>query len=143
MILLDTNVLIYASQPDSPFHAWARDVIVSAVANEGAALNAVSLTELCVGDGSPANVAERVRKWGIALLDVPSAAAEECAEAYRHYRGRRFRDIDRPAPTMPLPDFFIGAHAKIMGWELATTDEGRFRTYFPSVMLVMPGDSAS
>jgi hypothetical protein len=23
---------------------------------------------------------------------------------------------------MPLPDFFIGAHAKIMGWDLATAD---------------------
>jgi len=39
---------------------------------------------------------------------------------------------------MPLPDFFIGAHAQIMGWQLATADEGRFQTYFPSVALMMP-----
>jgi predicted nucleic acid-binding protein len=37
-----------------------------------------------------------------------------------------------------LPDFFIGAHAQIMGWPLATADEGRFRTYFPSVILRTP-----
>lgn len=46
--------------------------------------------------------------------------------------------FDTPVPTMPLPDFFIGAHAKIMGWDLATADQGRFHTYFPSVALKMP-----
>ena len=32
MILLDTNVLIYAFDLDSPFCQWARETIVSAVA---------------------------------------------------------------------------------------------------------------
>jgi hypothetical protein len=32
----------------------------------------------------------------------------------------------------------IGAHAKIMGWELVTADQGRFHTYFPSIALKMP-----
>jgi predicted nucleic acid-binding protein len=39
---------------------------------------------------------------------------------------------------MPLPDFFIGAHAEVMGWPPATADEGRFRTSFPSVTLETP-----
>jgi hypothetical protein len=39
---------------------------------------------------------------------------------------------------MPLPDFFIGAHALIMGWELATADQGRFQVCFPTVKLKMP-----
>jgi predicted nucleic acid-binding protein len=136
MILLDTNVLIYAFDPDSPFFEWARETIADAVAGDGAAIDAVSLAEICVGDADPATVADRVRGWGVDVVDVPVSAAEGCARAYQQYRKRR--TSGSKAPAMPLPDFFIGAHALIMGWPLATADRGRFATYFPSVSLKMP-----
>lgn len=138
MILLDTNVLIYASDPNSPFCTWARNTIAEAVAGDGAAINAVVLAELCVGDADPLTVADQVRGWGVAVLDVPAAAAGVCAEAYRQFRERRLAESGQPAPTTPLPDFFIGAHALIMGWELATADQGRFKACFPTVPLKMP-----
>lgn len=138
MILLDTNVLIYASTEQSPFLEWARRTIAAGVAEDGAAVNAVSLAEICVGDIEPEFVADRLRSWGIALLDVPAAAAEPCAKAYLEYRDRRRSESGRDAPSLPLPDFFIGAHAQVMGWPLATADEGRFRTYFPTVTLLTP-----
>ena len=138
MILLDTNVLIYAFDESSPFCRWARDTIAECVAGDGAAINAVSLAEICVGDADPPTVADRVRSWGVEVLDVPAAAADVCAQAYRRYRKRRLSRSGALAPATPLPDFFIGAHAKIMDWELATVDRGRFKTYFPSVSLKTP-----
>jgi len=138
MTLLDTNVLIYAFDAKSPFYGWARKTIVDAVADDGAAINAVSLAEICVGDADPSTVADRIRSWGVEILDVPAAAADICAKAYRQYRKRRKAQSGNPAPAMPLPDFFIGAHAKIMGWRLATADRGRFHTYFPAVVLLEP-----
>lgn len=50
MILLDTNVLIYASTDGSPFLEWARRTIAAGVSADGAAINAISLAEICVGD---------------------------------------------------------------------------------------------
>jgi predicted nucleic acid-binding protein len=138
MILLDTNILVYAFDSDSPFYKWARETIADAVVGGGAAINAVSLAEICVGDADPSTAADRIRSWGVEILDVPAAAADICAKAYLRYRKRRMSQSDIPVPTMPLPDFFIGAHAKIMGWDLATADRGRFRAYFPSVSLKMP-----
>ena len=138
MILLDTNILIYAFDHDSPFCNWAREVIADAVAGEGAAINAVILAEICVGDEDPSTAADRIRTYGIEILDVPVAASDVCAKAYGRYRKLRKSKSDVPVPSMPLPDFFIGAHAKIMGWDLATADQGRFHTYFPSVPLKMP-----
>jgi predicted nucleic acid-binding protein len=138
MILLDTNVLIYASTEGSPWLDWARRTIAEGVSEGGAAINAVSLAEICVSDAEPETVADRIRSWGVTLLDVPTVAAEPCAEAYLRYRKRRRAGSGREAPWMPLPDFFIGAHAQVMGWPLATADEGRFRTYFLAVSLRLP-----
>lgn len=138
MILLDTNVLIYASDEQSKPCRWARRVIAEGVSGDGAAVNAVSVAELCVGDAEPQTVADRIRSWGVAVLDVPAATSEACARAYSAYRMRRKADSGRDAPAVPLPDFFIGAHAQVMGWTLATADEDRFRIYFPAVPLKSP-----
>jgi hypothetical protein len=135
ILLLDTTLLIYASDERSPYFRWARRTIADAVAGEGAAVNAVCLAELCVGDAEPKKVADRIRGWGVEVLDVPAAAAEVSARAYPLYRRRRKRDSGKEAPSVPLPDFFIGSHAQIMGRTLATADQDRFRTYFPKVTL--------
>ena len=140
MTLLDSNVLIYASERGSVHYEWACSTLARAVAVEGAALNAVALAEICVGEADPATAAARIRAWGVELLDVPAAVAEPCAAAYRLYRERRTRQSGRTSPRTPLPDFLIGAHAQVMGWTLATADTNRMRTYFPSVRLISPED---
>jgi hypothetical protein len=138
MILLDTNVLIYAADSASAHRPWARATISEAVAGQGAAINAVCLAEVCVGDLEPQSAADRIRSWGVEILDVPAAAASVCASAYLAYRRRRAEQSGKESPTMPLPDFFIGAHAQIMEWPIATADPTRFRTYFPAVTLETP-----
>lgn len=134
MILLDTNVVIYASAQRGPLRDWAVEVITGSVSTGGSAINAVGLAELAVGAGDPSSIAPNLRSWGIVLLDLPVIASEAAARAYREYRS----NAGKVTPLMPLPDFFIGAHAMVMDWELATADKGRFRTYFPDLRLRMP-----
>ena len=138
MTLLDTNVLIDASDPGADHHDWARRVIARGVSTDGAAVNAVCLAEICVGEEEPGTVVDRIRGWGVEILDVPAAAAEVCAAAHRLYCERRRLQSGKDAPRTPLPDFFVGAHAQIMGWHLATADAARIRAYFPAVRLVAP-----
>jgi len=138
MILLDTNVLVYASDPRSGFHRWACQTITEAVNGDGAAVDAITLAELCVGAAQPEAIPDQIREWGIVVLDVPAAASEVCARAYRKHRTRRKSESGKDSSAIPLPDFFIGAHAQIMGWTLATADAERFKTHFPRVALVMP-----
>jgi hypothetical protein len=52
------------------------------------------------------------------------------------------RSAGRKAPSVPLPDFFIGAHAELMGWKLATRDVERYRIYFPAVELIDPATAS-
>ena len=60
MTLLDTNVLIYASDLGSRYHFWATAVIGDPVSSAGAAVNAVSLAEACVGSRAPEAIAARI-----------------------------------------------------------------------------------
>lgn len=63
---------------------------------------------------------------------LPWPAAFLAGKAFAEYRQRGGRR------RSPLPDFFIGAHAAVTGMQLLTRDESRYRTYFPTVELIVP-----
>ncbi len=138
MILLDTNVWIDAFAPGAPHHAWAAGLVRQGLLGEGIAINPVILAELCVGDCHPDTVWDRLDQLGVTLLDLPARTSWRCAQAYGDYLENR-RQLDAPtAPKMPLPDFFIGAHASLLDLPLATADTKRYRTYYPEVRLITP-----
>jgi predicted nucleic acid-binding protein len=138
MILIDTNVVIDARDASQPDHAWAVKLIEDAASGEGAGVNAVTLAELCAGSPRPEDIAPEIKNLGLEIYDLPAATAQTCGQAYRRYLVARRATGGSPAPKTPLPDFFIGAHAQIMGWKLATRDSDRIAKYFPKVNLMTP-----
>jgi predicted nucleic acid-binding protein len=138
MILLDTNLIIDAHYGVGNDRILAMNLISSAVTDSGAAINCVALAELYAGPRRGEDIEEDMRRAGVAILDVPIATAAICGRAYRRYRLARRRSGGGKAPSLPLPDFFIGAHAELMGWKLATRDVERYRIYFPAVELIEP-----
>lgn len=63
---------------------------------------------------------------------LPWPAAFLAGKAFAEYRQRGGRR------RSPLPDFFIGAHAAVTGMKLLTRDDSRYRTYFPTVEVIVP-----
>jgi hypothetical protein len=120
------------------YHAWSKKQIEDAVITEGGGINVVTLAELCAGAHDPEDVEPEIKRLGITVHDVPAAVAVICGKAYRRYVTARRVSGGSPAPKMPLPDFFIGAQAEIMGWKIATRDQDRFKKYFPKVPLLTP-----
>lgn len=72
------------------------------------------------------------------LLDVydvqcsalPWACATLAAKAFGLYRRRG------GARLLPLPDFFIGAHAAVANLSVLTRDSAGYATYFPRLALM-------
>jgi predicted nucleic acid-binding protein len=136
--LFDTNALIYAFDSASPFHGWAADRLYEALAGSGAAVNPVILAELGVGDHDPATVSLRLEQLGFIFLDLPSAVADRAAEAFGACLLARNKSGVETDRKVPLPDFFIGAHAERLGLPLVSVDTDRYRLYFPEVVLISP-----
>jgi predicted nucleic acid-binding protein len=72
---------------------------------------------------------------GVEIEDNPSPALFLDGTAFREYQARG------GTRTGVLPDFFIGAHAVVEGIGLLTRDARRYRTYFPTIRLIAPGDA--
>ena len=138
MILFDTNVVIDARDQRTAHGVRAAALVAGVVLSGEAAVNAIAFAELCVGQAEGADVESELLAAGFTILDVPFAAAAICGRAYTQYRRSRRRSGGGDAPRTPLPDFFIGAHAELLGWKLATRDTQRYRLYFPKVELIEP-----
>jgi predicted nucleic acid-binding protein len=69
---------------------------------------------------------------GVRLGRFPRAALFLAAKAFSRYGSQG------GVCTGVLADFFIGAHAAVQDCDRLTRDAGRYRSYFPSVRLILP-----
>jgi predicted nucleic acid-binding protein len=138
MTLFDTSVLIDARDADSPWHAWAKEQIAGAVAGDGAAANAIVVSEASVRAVNRDSVPAMLEQFGMTLVPLPVSAAVPAAKAFALYLDRLKKDGKKTESRIPLPDFLIGAHAEAECLKLVTRDPDRVRRYFPKVELIVP-----
>jgi len=116
----------------SPWREWSEAHLAEAVNDGEVAINQVIYAEIAVGFNTRERLERTLQAAGLKRLSLPWASAWLVAQAfgrYRHAGGPR---------TLPLPDFFIGAHAQAAGLALLTRDPARVKTYFPDVSLIAP-----
>jgi predicted nucleic acid-binding protein len=131
--LVDSNVLLDIATDDPIWSAWSQQALADAAADGQLMINALIYAEVSVGfpmiedldDALPADLYLRA--------PLPYEAAFLAGKAFVTYRKRGGEKT--PAP---LPDFYIGAHAAIVGCRLLTRDAKRYRTYFPDVEILAP-----
>jgi predicted nucleic acid-binding protein len=132
MLLIDSNILIDIWQDDPHWSARSMATLHQHAALHELAINLIVLAEISVRFASRTEVENALASLGISLLNIPSEAAFLAGKAFASYRkqgGTR---------TSLLPDFFIGAHAAVLGATLLTRDTRRYSTYFPTVPLITP-----
>lgn len=139
MILLDANVIIDLFDKQSKFNGWAKQVVIDAVTGPGGLINPIALAGSLHQVSDPKLAIQELQSLGLQMIDLPHATAELAAAAYGLYlANRRASGSPPPASKIPLPDFFIGAHAENGNYILATRYPARFQIYFPKVILKTP-----
>jgi hypothetical protein len=132
LILVDTNVLLDVVLDDPGWAGWSMAQLGMAAARGPVLINPVVYAELSVGYSLPEYVDEFLDGAGIVVAEIPRAALFLAGKAFQTYRRRG------GTRTGVLPDFFIGAHAAVVGIPLLTRDPRRHRHHFPKIALLAP-----
>jgi len=132
VILVDTNILLDLVTGDPQWAQWSQQQLDIATARGQVAINDIVYAELSVGYPTIEELDEMIRRAGVINAGIPRPALFLAGKAFRRYR------LAGGVRTGVLPDFFIGAHAVIVGCMLITRDAARYRTYFPGIALIAP-----
>jgi hypothetical protein len=132
MILFDTNVLLDITTADPVWLPWSEKEFRAAAAQGPIPVNPIIYAKLAPAFATAADLDRWLDPAVFLRLPLPYAAGWIAAQAFLKYRR------SGGAKTSPLPDFYIGAHAEVEGLTLVTRDATRYRTYFPSVVLIAP-----
>jgi predicted nucleic acid-binding protein len=131
-VLVDTNVWIDCMDSASPWHEWALDQIQACSEKSPLHVNLIIYTELLVPGPDVTALDELLDVYETQRSPLPWSCAALTAKAFGLYRKRG------GARALPLPDFYIGAHAAVANWSVLTRDSAGYKTYFPRLKILMP-----
>jgi len=134
-ILIDTCVVTDLADPESTWFEWSAETLENLDQNNTMVINPIIYAECSVGFERIEEVEALFNHLGFESKAIPKEALFLAGKAFLQYKKRK------GGKNNVLPDFFIGAHAAVAGYQLITRDKGRFSTYFPSVELIMPDSS--
>ena len=131
-ILVDSNIILDIFLDDPDWADWSESTLAKYSADAKLCINPVVYTEVSIGFERIEELESALDRGGFQMIEIPKEALFLAGKAFLSYRKRK------GTRRSPLPDFYIGAHAAILGLDLITRDIARYQTYFPSVRLISP-----
>jgi predicted nucleic acid-binding protein len=135
VLLVDTNVLLDVVTGDPQWLEWSQRQLKTLALQTRLIINPIVYSELSIGFRRIEEVESILETASVEVKEIPRSALFLAGKVFRTYRTRR------GTKTGVLPDFFIGAHAAVQGLRLLTRDARRYRSYFPDITLITPGDA--
>ena len=132
MILVDTNVLLDVVSEHPQWADWSQQQLEAAALRRRFVINSVIYAELSIGFRRIEEVEAVLERAQIEIEEIPREALFLASKAFQRYKARG------GTRTSVLPDFFIGAHAAVLGIPLLTRDARRYSDYFPKLELLAP-----
>ena len=134
MQLVDTNVLIDVFENDPDWAEWSLQQLRHRSRLTPLAINQVIYAELSIAFSRMEMLDAALATLEMRQLEIPRPALFLAGKAFLRYRQQG------GTKSNVLVDFFIGAHAAVSRLPLLTRDTRRYRTYFPTVELIAPGN---
>ena len=131
-VLVDTNIWVDCIDESSPWHDWATEQLQTCSERSPLHVNLIIYTELLVPGPDIAALDELLGVYNTVRSPLPWVCAALAAAAFGLYRRRG------GLKQVPLPDFFIGAHAAVSNLKVLTRDPAPFKSYFPRLAVVSP-----
>lgn len=131
-LLVDSNVILDIFLDDPKWADWSVTALSNASYNSTLYINQIVYTEVSIGFKKIEELEAALHAGGFQMLEIPKEALFLAGKAYLNYRK------SKGTKKSPLPDFYIGAQAAVLGMDLITRDVGRFRNYFPTVKIICP-----
>ena len=132
MLLVDTNVLVDVFEDDLAWADWSERQLRAQSQVHELSINPVIYAEVSLAFDSVDAVDDALDGLRLSFLEIPRAALFLAGRAFAKYRRAG------GTKTNVLADFFIGAHAAVLGCGILTRDGRRYRSHFPRVALVEP-----
>jgi len=131
-ILVDSNVLLDVMTEDARWFSWSAASVERAADRFRLVVNPIIYAEVSIRYSRIEELDMALSKTMFDREAIPYEAAFLAGKSFVAYRRRG------GSKRSPLPDFFIGAHAAVAGYQLLTRDAARYRTYFPKLVLIAP-----
>ena len=132
MTIVDSSVLLDVFEDDPEWAEWALSALDNCRTEGDLIINEVIYSEVSIGYRNVEDYEDILKSTGIRFSRAPREALFLAGKAFVDYRRRG------GTRRSPLPDFFIGAHAAVVGIPLLTRDSTRIQTYFPTVDVIAP-----
>lgn len=133
-VLVDSNVLLDVITSDPRWGEWSAQALAAHLDKGRLVVNPVVYAEIAFNFDTIEEVGELLPAADYEYAGIPREAAFLAARCHAHYRAAG------GSRTMILPDFLIGAHAVVERMHLLTRDVRRYRSYFPGLTLIAPGE---
>jgi hypothetical protein len=130
--LVDTNVLIDVLSNDPHWQSWSIDMLTRRFDLGALIVTDVTYSELAPRFGSSRSLDGTMIELNVELQRIPREALFIAGGTFARYRSHG------GVRSTVVADFFIGAHAQVLGCPLLTRDIRRYRRYFPGVALIAP-----
>lgn len=131
-IVVDSNVILDIVTEDKKWFTWSSETLAQYSETHVLVINPVIYAEVSIGFDRVEDVEAVLSPMLFRRDPIPWEAAFLAGKCFLQYRKKG------GGKRSPLPDFFIGAHAAVLGISLLTRDDSRYRTYFPQLRLIAP-----